>query len=79
MTDVTFADNLMPTLGGCGQIAFARCGAWYFERHARDCKPGMWSVGVTAQGGGEFWPLIVQRADAVVDDFGTLRMVGEPS
>lgn len=75
MADASFADNLLPTIGGCGQIAFVRCGAWFFERHASTCKPGMWNVGVTASDSGDFWPLIDRHADAVMDDFGNLVRV----
>ena len=80
MADTTFSDNLYAGLGGicaegAGLIAFCRCGAWFYERHANGCKPGMWSVGMTAEPSGEFWTLVGDRAAAVVDDFGNLRRV----
>lgn len=72
-----FADHLYEGLdlatNGCGLLGF--CGAWMYERHARDCKPGMWRVGVVGHEAGEFWELLTKHADAVMDDFGNLRGV----
>ena len=78
--EARFADNLYEGIGGacaggCGQIAFCDAGAWIYERHARICKPGLWSVGITASHAGEFYWLLTGRMDAVVDDFGNLRRV----
>jgi len=80
MTQANFADNLYAGTrieGGAGLFGF--CGSWWYERHGSSCKPGRWCVGVLAHEAREFYPLALMKAHAVVDDFGTLRMVGEPS
>jgi hypothetical protein len=78
--EASFADNLygsplLAHIGGCGQIAFCRAAAWLYERHSSDCKPGMWSIGMTSPEPGDFWQMLPERSDAVVDDFGNLRRV----
>jgi hypothetical protein len=80
MSTAIFADNLygcpeLAHIGGCGQFVTCDAAAWIYERHARKCKPGLWSVGLTGLEPGDFWRLLSDRMDAVVDDFGTLRRV----
>lgn len=76
MSKALFNDNLygsLPHLGGAGLIAF--CDSFYYERHALMCTPGKWRVGIVGCEAGEFWSLLTQHTDAIVDDFGDLRMV----
>jgi hypothetical protein len=80
MAEACFADNLygspeLAHLGGCGQFATCDAAAWLYERHARECKPGLWSVGLTGSEPGDFWRLLSARMDAVVDDFGNLAAI----
>lgn len=81
MSRVSFADNLyggspeLAKYGGCGLMGFVRTASWHYLRHDKDCKPGMWLVSLSSPEAGEFWPLLDHMADAVVDDFGNLRMV----
>lgn len=81
MADFSFADHLHAGTQhenlrqGCGLLGFVRNAFWYYERHGRECRPGMWSVNVGGHEAGEFYRLLTKRADAVVDDFGDLRLV----
>ena len=79
MAEANFDDDLMHGFGGCGLFGTCENAVWFYERHADDCRPGMWNVGLAGGELGDFWPMLTQRSHAVVDDFGTLRMVGEPS
>lgn len=83
MSEATFCDDLYggceSLKGGTGLMGFCRGAAgWYYERHDRDCKPGMWRVGTFAlwwdEQIEEFHDTL-QSVDAVVDDFGNLRRV----
>jgi hypothetical protein len=82
MSEALFADDLYggtTIKGGAGFKGFCHGSVgWVYERHDRDCKPGMWRVGTFAGSWDdiveEFHPVLT-GVNAVVDDFGNLRMV----